>query len=239
MIEKEGGYMSQREKPLPYDKSTIALASATIFAGMEQFADCPYQGALAQVFCFAVRDMILNELEGITLPTAEVLAGLVKRLHSSAPAEVRETFSRISPEEFDDWYKHIRINAAKEGVDLAEFANALHSIPDIAAAVMQAATDPAADETGEGAGSESVSSTGGNHLSADKDLMVALARDHESAGRWQSAIECYDQALNADPLNPTLWLNKAVVLERIGRAQEAIDCYTRGLAVAPRDRDLW
>jgi hypothetical protein len=189
--------MDQNEKPVPFDGNTVALVTSVFVLGMQQFADAPHQSGLAEVFCFAVRDMILNELEGADLPTAKVLADVAARLHASTPAEARRAFSRLRPADFDGMYQHIRILAAREGVDLAQFANALRS----ARQIVQSPPPPhsAADATGRPSRSEGFASTGGTHLSADRDLMLALARGHEAAGHWELAIACCDRLLLQRP----------------------------------------
>ena len=93
--------------------------------GMDCFRGHEYQTGLATIFCHAIRDAILDELEGITPDLKQIPARVAARLHSSTPESVKDTFSKLDPADFADSYNHIRLLAARKGVDLEQFAAAL------------------------------------------------------------------------------------------------------------------
>ena len=64
---------------------------------------------------------------------------------------------------------------------------------------------------------------------------VALSR----LGRYQEAIECYDNALEIDPRHVNAWDNKGLNLNSVGRYQEAIVCYDKALEIDPRFVRAW
>lgn len=78
-----------------------------------------------------MRDALLDELEGATVTPAALLRDLVSRLGPGTPAELIRIFQGLDPAKFDESYKIIRIRAAKEGVDIAELADALKFIDQI------------------------------------------------------------------------------------------------------------
>src|SRR6266851_1281487 len=108
-----------------FSRDVIALTTATCFLGMTKFEDHEFQQPLAEIFCFAVRFALLDELEEKTSTPAEVLKSVVDHLDPNTPQEIVKAFSALAPSEFEASYKHIRVMAGTEGVDIEEFARAL------------------------------------------------------------------------------------------------------------------
>lgn len=48
-------------------------------------------------------------------------------------------------------------------------------------------------------------------------------------GKYDEALEAYDQALRIDPDYPNAWNNKGVVLSRLGKYPEALEAFDRAL----------
>ena len=57
--------------------------------------------------------------------------------------------------------------------------------------------------------------------------------------RHQEALECYEKALELDPLNPAMLTNKGVCLNNLKRNSEAIDCLNKALDLEPQDVDAF
>ncbi len=59
-------------------------------------------------------------------------------------------------------------------------------------------------------------------------------------GRWEEALEAYEQALELDPDNATYWVDKGVALARLGRPPEdRLAAYDAALAHNPNDATAW
>jgi tetratricopeptide (TPR) repeat protein len=231
-----------------YSSKTELLVAKSFTIGMVLFENRPFQSGLAQVFSLALRDALLDELEGIVREPQEFLADFAGRLHPSTPAEAKGAFVEVASRQFDRWFKHIRIMAAKEGVELDEFAAALKHAPEIFASVAGKAVgnraaeevkaafaqqDRMADSTLVQDGEEQRAFRGDVHVWMSKGVGL------EQLGNFAGAIECYDRGLELDENNADLWLNKGVALERLQQFEEAVRCYDRGLKIAPRDAVLW
>lgn len=50
-------------------------------------------------------------------------------------------------------------------------------------------------------------------------------------GKYNEALEAYDQALRIDPDYPNAWNNKGVVLSRLGKYSEALEAFDRALQI--------
>lgn len=64
----------------------------------------------------------------------------------------------------------------------------------------------------------------------------------EKLGRVESAIECYDRALNLNPPRGQAehaWYNKGLALRKLGRTEESLACYDRALEINPRFDAAW
>jgi tetratricopeptide (TPR) repeat protein len=56
-----------------------------------------------------------------------------------------------------------------------------------------------------------------------------------AAGVMEQAIEYYDKALDIDPKNADVLINKGEVLYQSKKYNEAIECYDKALAIDPND----
>ena len=64
-----------------------------------------------------------------------------------------------------------------------------------------------------------------DYVPALSDRGIALI----GMGQYQEALETFDRAQAIDPLDPTLWQNKALVLQYLNRPQESIRLYQEAL----------
>jgi tetratricopeptide (TPR) repeat protein len=55
----------------------------------------------------------------------------------------------------------------------------------------------------------------------------------------EEAVSCYDRALEINPRDAVVWLNKGAMLSDLGRADKAIACFDRALKINPRDEAAW
>jgi tetratricopeptide (TPR) repeat protein len=54
-------------------------------------------------------------------------------------------------------------------------------------------------------------------------------------GVYTEAIKYYDKALEIDPKDANVWVNKAVALHKLEKYDEAIECYDKALEIDPED----
>lgn len=60
-----------------------------------------------------------------------------------------------------------------------------------------------------------------------------------SLSKYPGAIECFDKAINIDPLNSGAWNNKGISLRLLGRQREALSCYEKALKLNPSNARAW
>ena len=68
------------------------------------------------------------------------------------------------------------------------------------------------------------------------DVLIKNGKIKLEEGKFEDALEFFEQALLLDQKNPELWNNKGVALRSIGRYDEAIDCFNKSLQIDPRDK---
>ncbi|MGI0088590.1 MAG: tetratricopeptide repeat protein [Nitrosotalea sp.] len=56
-------------------------------------------------------------------------------------------------------------------------------------------------------------------------------------GKYEEALECFENALALNPNDPDIINKKGVALRSLGRNGEAIECFNRSLEILPRDSD--
>jgi|GEM_PF-1880542 len=60
-----------------------------------------------------------------------------------------------------------------------------------------------------------------------------------SAGKYDKAIECYDNAISDSPGDAWMWNNKGFVLNQMGRYQEAYECLDKAVQMMPDNLAAW
>ena len=61
----------------------------------------------------------------------------------------------------------------------------------------------------------------------------------DALGRYEEAIDCFDQALHVDPRCAAAWLNKGGSLHNLGRDEEANRCFDKAIEIVPQDAGGW
>ncbi len=59
--------------------------------------------------------------------------------------------------------------------------------------------------------------------------MIAKGNDHYRKGELGPAMQCYNNAIKADPDNPVAWNNKGLILTIVGKYKEALECHMKAL----------
>ena len=55
-------------------------------------------------------------------------------------------------------------------------------------------------------------------------------------GKFEEALDLFEQALFLNQNDPELWNNKGVALRSMGRYDEALECFNKSLELDPRDK---
>jgi Flp pilus assembly protein TadD len=55
-------------------------------------------------------------------------------------------------------------------------------------------------------------------------------------GKFEEALNFFDQALLLNQNDPELWNRKGVVLRSMGCYDEALECFNKSLEIDPRDK---
>lgn len=58
-------------------------------------------------------------------------------------------------------------------------------------------------------------------------------------GKYTEALECYDRAIEIEPLDARAWHNKAATLGKLGKYKEAVKCEDKVLKIAPKFVEAW
>jgi tetratricopeptide (TPR) repeat protein len=63
--------------------------------------------------------------------------------------------------------------------------------------------------------------------------------EFQESGKLEEAIECYDKALEINPLYEGAWGNKGTCLDSMGRYSNALKCYDKVLEINPKSHLGW
>jgi tetratricopeptide (TPR) repeat protein len=55
----------------------------------------------------------------------------------------------------------------------------------------------------------------------------------------QKAMECFDKAIDIDPLNYLAWSNKGLILKKLARGEDAVLCYDKAIEINPKFPNAW
>ena len=69
----------------------------------------------------------------------------------------------------------------------------------------------------------------------DNTNLILKGIELSSQGRYEEAIQCYDQALAINPDDKEGWNGKGDALDDLGKHEEAIICYDYVLRIHPDD----
>jgi len=109
------------------NRETEALAISTWVIGAQIFEGHANGMTLAFIFCFAVRNALLDELEGVDQTPEEVWESMRDRIQPPMPAAATDAFKSMMLKDFERRLGHLRSMAVTEQVDLAEYADALEN----------------------------------------------------------------------------------------------------------------
>jgi len=129
--------MDSDEIAKKFSPPVITLTMTAYITGMMHFDGHRFQQGLAGVFCHALRFALLDELEGTEQTAVALLKDVVDHIAPGTPQEILDALKSLSPDKFDENYKILRIKAGEEGIDIAEFAEALKHAKEIASYVAQ------------------------------------------------------------------------------------------------------
>ena len=56
-------------------------------------------------------------------------------------------------------------------------------------------------------------------------------------GKFNDALDFFEQALFLNQDDPDLWNHKGIALRSMGRYEEAMECFNKSLKIDPRDKN--
>ncbi|MCA9827007.1 MAG: tetratricopeptide repeat protein [Nitrosopumilus sp.] len=70
----------------------------------------------------------------------------------------------------------------------------------------------------------------------DMASLVKKGQSLMSMGKFDEALEFFEQALLLNQDDPDLWNHKGVALRSLGRYEESMECFNKSLEIDPRDK---
>jgi tetratricopeptide (TPR) repeat protein len=74
---------------------------------------------------------------------------------------------------------------------------------------------------------------------SDAEGLVALGIGFSEREMIEEALDCFDQAVEADPCATKAWNNRGVILGELRRTQEALESYDRAIEADPSCAKAW
>jgi tetratricopeptide (TPR) repeat protein len=74
---------------------------------------------------------------------------------------------------------------------------------------------------------------------SDAEGLVALGIGFSEREKIEEALDCFDQAVEADPCAANAWNNRGVLLGELRRTQEALESYDRAIEADPSCARAW
>ena len=71
-------------------------------------------------------------------------------------------------------------------------------------------------------------------MGSTKEL-IQSGKKYLEEGKFNEALDCFEQSLVSDPQNPNLLNLKGVALRSLGRYDEALECYNKTLELEPKN----
>ncbi len=72
----------------------------------------------------------------------------------------------------------------------------------------------------------------------DAFIWISKGNTHVENGMYSEAIQCYDKALEINPVMADVWNNKGLALARIAKYEEAVTCYDKAIDLRPDDEEV-
>jgi tetratricopeptide (TPR) repeat protein len=73
----------------------------------------------------------------------------------------------------------------------------------------------------------------------DGEGLVGLGIGFSEREKIEQALDCFNQAVEADPSSAKAWNNRGVILGELSRTQEALESYNRAIEVDPSCARAW
>lgn len=78
-----------------------------------------------------------------------------------------------------------------------------------------------------------------SHLNPHVEIMLHQADELKMDGKYEKAIEVYDQVITIDPRNARAFHSRANVLDMMGRFEDAISSYNDAIVCDPLNAETW
>jgi hypothetical protein len=117
-----------------FSPATVQMVVTTFMFGATVFPDSDETAELEQLFCFAVSEMVWDELDGVRRAPQGVIDAIVGQLGSDTPDQVRRSFSNLAGHDLLKAYEALRSQVINYRVDPREYCRGLAVSKKIASA---------------------------------------------------------------------------------------------------------
>jgi hypothetical protein len=117
---------------IKYPQNIATVVVAAYLLGATKFGENqPQENVLGQVFCYAVRNVLQEEIQGGDRSRMEIISALADQVRPQILPETYQAFCSLSQEEFESMFDAV-ISAANESeLTLSELINGLSSVNQI------------------------------------------------------------------------------------------------------------
>lgn len=118
--------------PTKYPQDIIKVVVAAHLLGATHFGENqPQPDVLGQMFCYAVLNVLQEEIQGTERNRMEILCALAERVRPQILPKTYQAFCNLSQEEFDSMFDAVISVANKSELTLSELMNGLSSVNQI------------------------------------------------------------------------------------------------------------
>ena len=186
-------------------------------------------------------DGILTEEETVLLQGLRKTLNITQEDHNEMEKEVKDGINQVT----NETYKLVLEQAWNDGI-ITEDESAMLlklrrglKISDEVHAVIESQVKkhlPDMDVHGLALKGEMSEDTPEYWIAKGEAIWRKSSHSDEAASK---AMECFDKAIDLDPLNYLAWSNKGLILKKLNRKEDAIACYDKAIEINPTFPNAW
>jgi len=186
-------------------------------------------------------DGILTEEEALLLKGLRGVLGISQEAHEKLEKEVKGEIKQVT----NDTYRLVLEQAWNDGIVTEDESAMLESlrkglkISDEVHALIEAQVKKHLPEI-----NISHSLVKGEMKEDSPEYWIAKGeaiwrKSSHSDEAANTAMDCFDKAIDLDPLNYLAWSNKGLILKKLNRKEDAIACYDKAIEINPKFPNAW
>jgi tetratricopeptide (TPR) repeat protein len=186
-------------------------------------------------------DGILTEEEAVLLQGLRTTLNISQEIHDELEKEVKENINQVT----NETYRLVLEQAWNDGIITEDESAMLQKlrrglkISDEVHAVIESQVKkhlPDMDVHGSAIQSDLSDDTPEYWIAKGEAIWRKSSHSDEAANK---AMECFDKAIDLDPLNYLAWSNKGLILKKLNRKEDAIACYDKAIEINPKFPNAW